>query len=179
MLAQFISTGILVRIVVPRIGELNSMRLGLIAFSLQCLLVAVSTNPAWIFLSVLFSMGANLFYPAVSSLVSKVVSEDSQGEALGALNGIKALVRVVLSIYLCGILRVLVLAFNVVSIITHFTNIEPILILFSINYRSLPDGRLWSTLLWRTDEFIRAFFSTWRPVYTGNYVIIMGVFALF
>eukprot|EP00598_Pedospumella_elongata_P003244 CAMPEP_0184972272 /NCGR_PEP_ID=MMETSP1098-20130426/4299_1 /TAXON_ID=89044 /ORGANISM="Spumella elongata, Strain CCAP 955/1" /LENGTH=109 /DNA_ID=CAMNT_0027494519 /DNA_START=122 /DNA_END=447 /DNA_ORIENTATION=+ len=85
------SEGILVRIIVPRIGELNSMRLGLIAFSLQCLLVAVSTNPGWIFLSVLFSMGANLFYPAVSSLVSKVVSEDSQGEALGALNGIKAL----------------------------------------------------------------------------------------
>jgi hypothetical protein len=43
---------------------------------------------------VLFSMGANLFYPAVSSLVSKVVSEESQGEALGALNGIKALVSV-------------------------------------------------------------------------------------
>lgn len=93
-LATMFSEGILVRVVVPRIGELNSMRLGLIAFSIQCLLVAISTSPVWIFISVLFSMGANLFYPAVSSLVSKVVSEDSQGEALGALNGIKALVSV-------------------------------------------------------------------------------------
>lgn len=88
------SEAILVRLVVPRIGELNSMRLGLLAFSVQCMLVAISSSPMWIFISVLFSMGANLFYPAVSSLVSKVVSEDSQGEALGALNGIKALVSV-------------------------------------------------------------------------------------
>ena len=36
-------------------------------------------------------MIANLVYPSVSSLVSKVVDEDAQGEALGALNGIKAL----------------------------------------------------------------------------------------
>jgi MFS family permease len=86
------SEAVLVRVVVPRLGELNSMRLGLIAFSIQCMLVSISSSPLWIFVSVGFSMGANLFYPAVSSLVSKVVSEDSQGEALGALNGIKALV---------------------------------------------------------------------------------------
>ena len=81
------------RIIVPKIGEVNSMRLGLLAFAIQCMMVAISTTPTWIYVSVLFSMGANLFYPAVSSLVSKVVSEESQGEALGALNGIKALVR--------------------------------------------------------------------------------------
>ena len=93
------SEGILVRLVVPRIGELNAMRLGLVAFSIQCMLVAISSSPMWIFISVLFSMGANLFYPAVSSLVSKVVSEESQGEALGALNGIKALVRYIIIMY--------------------------------------------------------------------------------
>jgi hypothetical protein len=42
-------------------------------------------------------MIANLVYPSVSSLVSKMVSEEQQGEALGALNGIKALVRFILS----------------------------------------------------------------------------------
>ena len=44
------------------------------------LFLSFSTSPSWIFISVLFSMGANLFYPSVSSLVSKVVSEDTQGE---------------------------------------------------------------------------------------------------
>jgi hypothetical protein len=44
-----------------------------------------------IFIAILFSMLSNLVYPAVSSLVSKLVEENKQGEAQGALNGIKAL----------------------------------------------------------------------------------------
>ena len=44
-----------------------------------------------VFVSMLFSMLGNLVYPSISSLVSKVVNEAEQGEALGALNGIKAL----------------------------------------------------------------------------------------
>ena len=42
-------------------------------------------------------MLANLVYPSISSLVSKIVDEDAQGEALGALNGIK--VDIVFRIY--------------------------------------------------------------------------------
>mmetsp|Transcript_7387 Transcript_7387/g.16192 ORF Transcript_7387/g.16192 Transcript_7387/m.16192 type:complete len:483 (+) Transcript_7387:115-1563(+) len=90
-LATMFSEGVLVRIAVPRLGELGCMRLGLAAFAVQCALVATSSSPAWIFVSVLFSTGANLFYPSVSSLVSKIVDERQQGEAQGALNGIKAL----------------------------------------------------------------------------------------
>lgn len=91
-LATMFSEGVLVRIIVPRIGETNSIRVGLIAFSMQCVIIAISSSPKWIYISILFSMLANLVYPSVSSLVSKVVSEESQGEALGALNGIKAVV---------------------------------------------------------------------------------------
>jgi MFS family permease len=90
-LATMFSEGVLVRVIVPIIGESNSMRLGLLSFSVQCILVAFSTSPLMIFISVLFSMVANLVYPSISSLVSKVVDERNQGEALGALNGIRAL----------------------------------------------------------------------------------------
>jgi MFS transporter, DHA1 family, tetracycline resistance protein len=90
-IATMISEGILVRIIVPVLGEKNSMRLGLLAFAFQCITVAFASSPLWIFMSVLFSMLANLVYPSISSLVSKLVDEDVQGEALGALNGIKAL----------------------------------------------------------------------------------------
>jgi MFS transporter, DHA1 family, tetracycline resistance protein len=90
-IATMFSEGVLVRIVVPILGEVNSIRLGLMAFSLQCVVVAFSTTPTMIFVSMLFSMVANLVYPSISSLVSKIVPEDMQGEALGALNGIKAL----------------------------------------------------------------------------------------
>ena len=89
--ATMFSEGVLVRIIVPRIGETNSIRLGLFAFAVQCIVVAFSRNSRAIFVSVLFSMFANLVYPSISSLVSKIVEEDMQGEALGALNGIKAL----------------------------------------------------------------------------------------
>lgn len=89
-LATMISEAVIVRIVVPLLGENWSMRLGLVAFSIQCVIVAFSTSTVWIFVSILFSMLANLVYPSISSLVSKIVNEEAQGEALGALNGIKA-----------------------------------------------------------------------------------------
>ena len=90
-LATMFSESVVVRYVVPYLGELASMRLGLACFAIQCTLVALSKDANMIFISILFSMIANLVYPSVSSLVSKIVDEDVQGEALGALNGIKAL----------------------------------------------------------------------------------------
>lgn len=90
-LATMFSESVVVRYVVPFLGETVSMRLGLASFAVQCVLVAFSTSSDMIFISILFSMIANLVYPSVSSLVSKIVDEDVQGEALGALNGIKAL----------------------------------------------------------------------------------------
>ena len=40
---------------------------------------------------VVISMGSNLMYPSLTSLVSEAVGEDMVGEALGAINGVKAL----------------------------------------------------------------------------------------
>ena len=88
-LATMISEIVLVRLVVPRLGERNSIMLGLLAFALQCVLVAFADGATAIISSVFLSMVANLVYPSVSSLVSRVVEEDRQGEAMGALNGIK------------------------------------------------------------------------------------------
>lgn len=52
--------------------------LGLLSFALQCIVIAASNTVEMIFVSVLFSMFANLVYPSVSSLVSKLVSEEMQ-----------------------------------------------------------------------------------------------------
>lgn len=81
-LATMISEGILVRLIVPQIGEKNSMQLGLLALSLQCIVVSFATSHNMIYLSVVFSMIANLVYPSISSLLSKVVDKDSQGEKI-------------------------------------------------------------------------------------------------
>lgn len=90
--STMVSESVLVRLIVPALGEVNSIRLGLLAFAIQCVLIAFSTSVEWVVLSIVFSMFSNLVYPSVSSIVSKIVNENRQGEALGALNGIKALV---------------------------------------------------------------------------------------
>lgn len=103
-LATMVSESVLVRIIVPKLGETNSMRLGLLAFSLQCVVIAFARNLTELYFSILFSMFSNLVYPSISSLLSRVIeapsstssqyskySENLLGEALGTLNGIKAL----------------------------------------------------------------------------------------
>ena len=90
-LSTMVAEGLLVRVLVPRLGELGTLRIGLLAFAMQCALIAVATTPGLIFASIALSLLSNLVYPAVSSLVSRNVPEKAQGEALGAINGVKAL----------------------------------------------------------------------------------------
>lgn len=89
-LSTMLSEAGLVRCVVPCLGERNTIRVGLVAFALQCVAVAVATSPTLIWASISLSLLSNLVYPAVSSLVSRSVHPSAQGEALGAVNGVKA-----------------------------------------------------------------------------------------
>lgn len=89
--ATMFSEGVLVRLIVPYLGEVNSMRLGLLSFAIQTIIIALASTKKWIFISIIFSMLSNLVYPSISSLVSRLVEEEVLGEALGALNGIKAI----------------------------------------------------------------------------------------
>ena len=58
--------------------------------SAQTALLAVAHSRAMVFLSVVPSLGSNLVYPSIMSLVSRSVSAEMQGEAQGAVNGVKA-----------------------------------------------------------------------------------------
>lgn len=90
-LSTMLSEAVLVRFVVPLIGEKRSMRFGLLAFALQCVVLGIAYEGWQLFVCVLLSMIANLVYPSLTSLVSSAVAPDMVGEALGAINGIKAL----------------------------------------------------------------------------------------
>ena len=90
-LSTMISEAVLVRIVVPSIGEKRSMRVGLIAFSFQCIVLGFAYEGWHLFICVLLSVGSNLVYPSLTSLVSSAVAPEMVGEALGAVNGVKAL----------------------------------------------------------------------------------------
>ena len=86
-----VSEGCLVRVFVPRFGERATMRIGLVAFGCQCIVVGLATQPEHIWIAVFFSLFSNLVYPSLSSLVSWSVPPEQQGEAQGAINGIRAL----------------------------------------------------------------------------------------
>ena len=90
-LSTMIAEAILVRIMVPMLGEKKSMRLGLAAFGIQCIILGLAYEGWHLFPCILFSLIGNLVYPSLTSLVSSSVEPNAVGEALGAVNGIKAL----------------------------------------------------------------------------------------
>jgi MFS transporter, DHA1 family, tetracycline resistance protein len=90
-LSTMVSEAIIVRIVVPLIGEKRSIQVGLLAFTLQCIVLGVAFEGWQLFICVLLSMASNLVYPSLTSLVSTAVAPETVGEALGAINGVKAL----------------------------------------------------------------------------------------
>ncbi|CAB9499090.1 Hippocampus abundant transcript-like protein 1 [Seminavis robusta] len=90
-LCTMVAEAVLVRIIVPMLGEKQSTKLGLIAFLLQCVVLGLAYEGWHLFLCTVFSMFANLVYPSLSSLVSGSVPPEAVGEALGAINGVKAL----------------------------------------------------------------------------------------
>jgi hypothetical protein len=76
---------------VPLLGEKRAMKVGLVSFGLQCVVLGFAYEPWHLFVCAAFSLMGNLVYPSLSSLVSGSVEPDAVGEALGAVNGVKAL----------------------------------------------------------------------------------------
>lgn len=90
-LCTMVAEAVLVRIAVPLLGEKRATQIGLISFGIQCAVLALAYESWHLFVCVGFSLLGNLVYPSLSSLVSGSVEPDAIGEALGAVNGIKAL----------------------------------------------------------------------------------------
>lgn len=90
-LSTMIAEAVLVRFLVPLIGEKRSIRIGLISFGLQCFVLGLANESWQLFFCVALSLLGNLVYPSLSSLVTGIVEPTKVGEALGAINGIKAL----------------------------------------------------------------------------------------
>lgn len=90
-LCTMVAEAVLVRIMVPMLGEKRAMKVGLVSFGLQCIVLGFAYEPWHLFVCAAFSLLGNLVYPSLSSLVSGSVEPDAVGEALGAVNGVKAL----------------------------------------------------------------------------------------
>ncbi|GKY91757.1 hypothetical protein MPSEU_000147400 [Mayamaea pseudoterrestris] len=90
-LCTMVAEAVLVRIAVPLLGEKTSIKVGLVSFGLQCIVLGFAYEGWHLFVCAGFSLAGNLVYPSLSSLVSGSVEPEAVGEALGAINGIKAL----------------------------------------------------------------------------------------
>lgn len=90
-LSTMVAEAVLVRFLVPLVGEKRAIRIGLISFGLQCFVLGVANESWQLFFCVALSLLGNLVYPSLSSLVTGIVEPENVGEALGAINGIKAL----------------------------------------------------------------------------------------
>lgn len=90
-LSTMLAEAVLVRVLVPLLGEKEAIKLGLASFSLQCFILGLAYEKWHLFVCVACSILGNLVYPSLSSLVSGTVEPRAVGEALGAINGIKAL----------------------------------------------------------------------------------------
>ncbi|KAL7436918.1 hypothetical protein ACHAXM_005506 [Skeletonema potamos] len=90
-LSTMLSEAVLVRIAIPALGEPRSMRVGLMSFTLQCMLLAVARSPWHIFMCAALAIPGNLVYPSISSLISTSVKPEMVGRALGSINGVKSL----------------------------------------------------------------------------------------
>ncbi|CAN0001640.1 unnamed protein product [Ectocarpus sp. 4 AP-2014] len=83
--------GVLVRWMVPKLGEKLTLQIGLLGFAAQCVLLGLAHSEWMVFASMGGSLLSNLVYPSISSLISRSVATSKQGEVLGAINGVRAL----------------------------------------------------------------------------------------
>eukprot|EP00978_Attheya_sp_CCMP212_P015270 scaffold39354_cov59-Attheya_sp.AAC.1 len=81
-LCTMLAEAVLVRILVPALGEKGAVRLGLAAFSMQCIVLGLANEGWQLFVCVALSMLGNLVYPSLTSLVSSSVAPHMVGEAL-------------------------------------------------------------------------------------------------
>jgi len=90
-LSTMVAEAVLVRLIVPLLGERHTIQVGLQAFCVQCIILGLAYESWHLFICVLFSTLSHLVYPSLASLVSTTVPPEKVGEALGAVNGIKSL----------------------------------------------------------------------------------------
>ncbi len=83
------SEGVLVRILVPRLGEVLMLRIGLVVGGLCMVLLAFSTQAWMAYLAISFYvLGWGVVGPAARAMASRAVGKDEQGVLQGAISSL-------------------------------------------------------------------------------------------
>jgi DHA1 family tetracycline resistance protein-like MFS transporter len=94
-----LSQGILIKRLLPRLGEVNLTMIGIGLLTASYLLIGFATligNGNWMLVAIaLVGLGNGLIMPALAGLLSQAVSEKEQGRVQGGNHSAQALARVV------------------------------------------------------------------------------------
>lgn len=87
--------GGLIRYVVPRIGEIKAILLGLAAMITAYTIYAMLTHGWQVYLAIGVGALGGLVYPSINGLMSQLVQSDSQGELQGAVASLTSLSTII------------------------------------------------------------------------------------
>lgn len=90
-----LAQGVLVRRVIPALGEERTARTGLVLNCLGFSLMAYAPSPLWIYLAIAFTAAGNgLVMPSMTSILAHRAGPGRQGEVLGSMQALASLGRI-------------------------------------------------------------------------------------
>tara|TARA_R110000824_G_scaffold99123_3_gene236220 strand:+ start:5401 stop:6684 length:1284 start_codon:yes stop_codon:yes gene_type:complete len=89
--------GLLIRVLIPRIGERNAVIIGALSMALSSIVYVIARpDQGWlIFLAIPIGALQGLFQPSINGLMSNAVSDETQGELQGAVASLQSIASVV------------------------------------------------------------------------------------
>lgn len=89
--------GLLIRVLIPKIGERNAVIIGALSMAIGTIgYVIAKPDQAWIiFIAIPVGALQGLFQPSINGLMSRAVSDETQGELQGAIASLQSIASVV------------------------------------------------------------------------------------
>ena len=89
--------GVLIRVLIPKIGERNAVIIAACSMAASCVFYVVAgPDQGWlIFLAIPIGSLQGLFQPSINGLMSNAVSDDTQGELQGAVASLQSMASVI------------------------------------------------------------------------------------
>jgi DHA1 family tetracycline resistance protein-like MFS transporter len=89
--------GVLIRVLIPRIGERNAVIIGAISLAASSVIYVVAgPDQGWlIFIAIPIGAFQGLFQPSINGLMSNAVSDETQGELQGAVASLQSIASVI------------------------------------------------------------------------------------
>lgn len=94
-LSSAVVQGGLIRIIVPRIGERRAVQLGVLSMVAGALIYVFAREGWLVFVAITIGSLQGLVIPSINGLMSRAVSESSQGELQGAVASLSSLASIV------------------------------------------------------------------------------------